>query len=108
MDQLLALVVVIPLLCAAGVSALTPVFRSRRQALDTVAIVAAGCVTVLLVVITVRTTHGPQVYWFAGFKPRHGIAIGIDFAVDPLSAGLASLAALLHRATRRGTAGCVG
>ena len=50
----------------------------------------------LLVVITARTAaRRPQVYWFAGFRPRHGIAIGIDFAVDPLSAGLASLAALL-------------
>jgi multicomponent Na+:H+ antiporter subunit D len=95
-DQLLALVIVIPLLGAAGVSALTPVFRTHRRALDTVAIAAAACVTVLLVVITARAAHGGlQVYWFAGFRPRHGIAIGIDFAVDPLSAGLASLAALL-------------
>jgi multicomponent Na+:H+ antiporter subunit D len=94
-DQLLALVVVIPLLTAAGISALTPVFRTRRRALDSVAIAAAGCVTVLLVIIMTRATRGEQVYWFAGFRPRHGIAIGIDFAVDPLSAGLASLAALL-------------
>ena len=43
----------------------------------------------------VRTFHGDQVYWFAGFRPSRGIAIGIDFAVGPLSAGLACLAALL-------------
>jgi multicomponent Na+:H+ antiporter subunit D len=98
-DQLLALVVVIPLLTAAGVSALTPVFRSRRRALDSVAIAAAGCVTVLLVIIMTRAARGEQVYWFAGFRPSHGIAIGIDFAVDPLSAGLASLAALLVTAS---------
>ncbi len=42
-----------------------------------------------------RTTGRDEVYWFAGFRPRHGIAIGIDFAVDPISAGLAALAALL-------------
>ena len=95
MDQLLALVVVIPLVTAAGISALTPVFQARRQALDSVAIAAAACVTVLLVVITAQTTGRDEVYWFAGFRPRHGIAIGIDFAVDPLSAGLAALAALL-------------
>jgi len=94
-DQLLALVVVIPLLVAAGISALTPLFRSRRWALDSVAITAAACVTVLLVIIMTRAAHREQVYWFAGFRPEHGIAIGIDFAVDPLSAGLASLAALL-------------
>ncbi|HEY0718593.1 MAG TPA: proton-conducting transporter membrane subunit [Streptosporangiaceae bacterium] len=95
MDHLLALVVVIPLLSAAGISALTPVFRAHRRALDSAAIAVAGCVTVLLVVIMTRTAHGPEVYWFAGFRPRHGIVIGIDFAADPLSAGLASLAALL-------------
>jgi multicomponent Na+:H+ antiporter subunit D len=94
-DQLLALVVVIPLLVAAGISALTPVFRTRRRPLDSVAIAAAACVTVLLAVLMTRTAHRPEVYWFAGFRPRHGIAIGIDFAADPISAGLATLAALL-------------
>jgi multicomponent Na+:H+ antiporter subunit D len=94
-DQLLALVVVIPLVTAAGISALTPVFQARRRALDSVAIAAAACVTVLLVVIMARTAGRDEVYWFAGFRPRHGIAIGIDFAADPLSAGLAALAALL-------------
>jgi multicomponent Na+:H+ antiporter subunit D len=94
-DQLLALVVVIPLLTAAGVSALAPVFRARRRALDSVAIAAAAGVTVLLVLIMTRTTGRDEVYWFAGFRPRHGIAIGIDFAADPISAGLAALAALL-------------
>jgi multicomponent Na+:H+ antiporter subunit D len=94
-DQLLALVVVIPLIVAAGISALTPVFRARRRALDSVAIAAAACVTVLLAMIMARTAGGEEVYWFAGFRPRHGIALGIDFAVDRLSTGLACLAALL-------------
>jgi multicomponent Na+:H+ antiporter subunit D len=94
-DQLLALTVVIPLVVAAGITALTPVFRARREALDSVATAAAACVTVLLVVIMTRTTGRDEVYWFAGFRPRHGIAIGIDFAVDPISAGLAALAALM-------------
>jgi multicomponent Na+:H+ antiporter subunit D len=42
-----------------------------------------------------RTAQGDVVYWFAGFRPSHGIAIGIDFAAGPLSTGLAALAALL-------------
>jgi formate hydrogenlyase subunit 3/multisubunit Na+/H+ antiporter MnhD subunit len=42
-----------------------------------------------------RTSGGDQVYWFAGFRPARGIAIGIDFAAGPLSAGLAALAGLL-------------
>ena len=43
----------------------------------------------------VRTAGGDQVYWFAGFRPARGIAIGIDFEAGPISAGLASLAAVL-------------
>ena len=49
----------------------------------------------MLVVVMVRAAGREQVYWFAGFRPVHGVAIGIDFAVDPLNAGLACLAALL-------------
>ena len=49
----------------------------------------------LLAVIMIRVAHRDQTYWFAGFRPHHGIAIGIDFDVGPLSAGLACLAAVL-------------
>jgi multicomponent Na+:H+ antiporter subunit D len=94
-DQLLALVVVVPLLTAAAVTAFGPLLRNRRQLLDLVAILAAACVAVMLGVIMIRTAHGDQVYWFAGFRPSHGIAIGIDFEAQPISAGLACLAAVL-------------
>ena len=99
MDQLLALAVVVPLIAAAAISALRPLFRDKRRALDTVAILTAACVTAMLIVVMARTSRGEQVYWFAGFRPSHGIAIGIDFAVGSLSAGLACMAALLVTAS---------
>lgn len=95
MDQLLPLPVVIPLLTAAGVTALNPVFRTRRRVLDATAIAVSAAVAVILGVITYRAASGDLVYWFAGFRPSHGAAIGIDFAASPLSAGLACLAATL-------------
>ena len=95
MDQLLALAVVVPLLTAAAVTACGPLFRSRRRVLDVVAILAAAAVAVMLFVIMIRTRSVDQVYWFAGFRPAHGVSIGIDFEVQPLSAGLACLAAVL-------------
>ncbi len=95
MDQLLALAVVVPLLAAAAISATGPIFRTRRRILDLLAIGAALSVAVMLMVIMFRTADGDQVYWFGGFRPSHGIAIGIDFEAGPLSAGLASLAAVL-------------
>jgi multicomponent Na+:H+ antiporter subunit D len=94
-DQLPALAVVVPLLVTAAISALNPLLRSRRRVLDAAAIVTAAAVTVMLFVLMIRTAHGDEVYWFAGFRPHRGVAIGIDFAVGPLSAGLATLAALL-------------
>ena len=99
MDQLLPLPVVIPLLTAAALSALSPLLRGRRRVLDTVAIAAAAAVTVILVLIMIRAAHGDSVYWFAGFRPHRGAAIGIDFDAGTLSAGLAVLAALLVTAS---------
>ncbi len=99
MDQLLALAVVVPLLAAAAVSAAGPLLRGRRRVLDALAIGVAVSVAVMLLVIMFRTAGGDQVYWFAGFRPAHGIAIGIDFEAGPLSAGLASLAAVLVTAS---------
>ena len=95
MDQLLPLAVVLPLLVAAAISALTPLLRRQRRVLDSVAILTSAVVAALLAVITIRVAHRDEVYWFAGFRPAHGVAIGIDFEVGPLSAGLACLAAVL-------------
>jgi len=94
-DQLLALAVVVPLLAAAAISACGPLLGDRRRVLDAMAIGVAAAVAVMLMIIMVRTAGGDEVYWFAGFRPAHGIAIGIDFEAGSLSAGLASLAAVL-------------
>jgi multicomponent Na+:H+ antiporter subunit D len=94
-DQLLPLAVIVPLLVAAAISALTPLLRRQRRILDTVAIATSAAVAGMLAVIMIRVAHRDQTYWFAGFRPHHGIAIGIDFEVGPLSAGLACLAAVL-------------
>jgi multicomponent Na+:H+ antiporter subunit D len=94
-DQLLALVVVVPLLAAAAISAAGPLFGRGRRVLDGAAIGVSAAVAVLLLIIMFRTAAGDQVYWFGGFRPARGIAIGIDFEAGPLSAGLASLAAVL-------------
>ena len=99
MNQLPALATVLPLLAAAAISAASPLLRPRRRLLDGAAIVTSAAVTVMLIALMVQAASGDVVYWFAGFRPSHGVAIGIDFAVGPLSAGLAALAALLVTAS---------
>jgi multicomponent Na+:H+ antiporter subunit D len=98
MHQLLGLVVAVPLLAAAAITGAGPLLGSKRRVLDAIAIAVAGVVAVMLAVITAQTAHGDQVYWFAGFRPVHGIVIGIDFEAGSLSAGLACLAAVLATA----------
>ena len=95
MDQLFALVVAVPLIAAAAITAAGPLLGGHRRVLDAAAIAVAGSVAVMLIVIMARTAGGDQVYWFAGFRPARGVAIGIDFEAGALSAGLASLAAVL-------------
>jgi multicomponent Na+:H+ antiporter subunit D len=94
-DHLLALTVAVPLTAAAAITAAGPLLGKRRRILDAVAIAVAASVAIMLAVIMVRTTGGDEVYWFAGFHPARGVAIGIDFAAGSLSAGLACLAAVL-------------
>ncbi len=95
MDPLLPLPVVMPLLVAAAIAATNPLFRGRRRAPDGIAIATSASVAVVLGVLVIRTTRGDAVYWFAGFRPSHDVAIGIDFVAAPLPAGLACLAAVL-------------
>jgi multicomponent Na+:H+ antiporter subunit D len=98
-DQLFALAVTVPLAVAAAICALRPLFDQRRWLLDLAAIVTAGSVVVMLAIIMARVVGGDQVYWFAGFRPARGVAIGIDFEAGSLSAGLATVGAVLVTAS---------
>jgi len=95
MDQLYALSVTVPLVAAAVILAARPLFAEHRRVLDLAAVAVSASVAVMLLFLVVRTYRADSTYWFAGFRPVHGIAIGIDFEAGPLSAGLASLGAVL-------------
>jgi multicomponent Na+:H+ antiporter subunit D len=97
MSQLFALAVTVPLLTAAVMLAARPLLRRQQQVRDVLAVTATGSVAVMLLFLTFSTSSG-SVYWFAGFRPAGGVAVGIDFEADPLSAGLACTGALLMTA----------
>jgi multicomponent Na+:H+ antiporter subunit D len=85
--------VAIPLLVAAALVGAAPLLRRRLA--DLTAITAAATVTVLCALLLARTTGGPLVYWFGGWTPRNGVALGVSFAIDPIGAALATLAGVL-------------
>jgi multicomponent Na+:H+ antiporter subunit D len=85
--------VVVPLTGAAlmaGFSRLLP-----RRARDLIAIAVAIATCALTLIMMVSSAGRPMIYWFSGWRPAGGMVIGIDYAVGPLGAGMASLAGLL-------------
>ena len=93
---LVPLPLIIPLLMAALLTATSPL--TARRAVETLAIVTAAVVTILCALLLLQATRAPIVYWFGGWRPRHGFALGVSFVIDPLGAGLATLAATLMTA----------
>jgi multicomponent Na+:H+ antiporter subunit D len=97
MDVLVPLPVAIPLVAAAALTA-SGHFLGRRVD-DVVGILTAAAVTVISTMLMVRSLDHDLVYWFGGWTPRHGIALGVAFDVEPLSAGIAALAGALMTAS---------
>src|SRR5437868_19428 len=96
MTALVPLPVALPLLAAAGIA----VFGRRCQphVANAVATAVTAAVAAICVLLVFRSSSHELVYWFGGWRPRHGVAIGIAFEVDPFGAGLAALAATLMTA----------
>jgi multicomponent Na+:H+ antiporter subunit D len=87
------LAIVVPLLAAALLTALST--RAGRPLAELVALGATGAVVTFCAILLARTASGPEVYWFGGWQPRNGIAVGVSFTVDVFGAGLATLVAVL-------------
>jgi multicomponent Na+:H+ antiporter subunit D len=87
-NHLAPLAVAVPLI-AAGVLAGTASIASRLFA-DVVSVATAAATTAMCAILLAHSGHHEVVYWFGGWEPRNGVALGIGFAVDPLGAGLAT------------------
>ncbi|HKR99981.1 MAG TPA: proton-conducting transporter membrane subunit, partial [Candidatus Dormibacteraeota bacterium] len=94
MDPLVPLPVAIPLLASALLAALN--FLRNRTLADVIALLAAGASTTLCAILLARALdHGPLLYWFGGWRPHAGVALGISFTIDTLGAGMATLVGVL-------------
>jgi multicomponent Na+:H+ antiporter subunit D len=87
-SDLAPLAVAVPLI-AAGVLAGTASIASRLFA-DVVSVAPAAATTVFCAILLAHSGRHEVVYWFGGWQPRSGVALGIGFAIDPLGAGLAT------------------
>jgi multicomponent Na+:H+ antiporter subunit D len=80
------LLVAIPLLSAAVVAGLDHVTPKAIQ--DGLVVLASTATTVLAVILLWHAESHEVVHWFGGWRPQHGVALGIDFVVGPVAAGM--------------------
>ena len=93
---LIPLAVVVPFIGAALLAATGKLIH--RRVADVVAIAASSFVAILGWLLLDEAQQGRLVYWFGGWVPRNGVAIGISFVVDETGAGLVLLIGLLTTA----------
>lgn len=94
MSVLVPLTVAVPLLAAPVVSLAGMVLP--RRGCDVFLVATAVAATVLCALVLADVGSGLTVHWFGGWHPRgHGVAVGIDFAVDSFGAALATFVAAL-------------
>ncbi len=84
MPELAALMIGVPLIIAALLVTFSKVLP--RMAADILTILTAGGTTACAILLLKASLQKTLVYWFGGWTPQHGVAIGIGFAIDPLSA----------------------
>ncbi len=90
---LVPLPVAVPLVVAAFLAALTRLIP--RRAADLVAMATTASVGLICAALIHYSTLEPIIYWFGGWTPRAGIALGISFVAEPIGTGLAALVCLL-------------
>ncbi|HEU5216923.1 MAG TPA: proton-conducting transporter membrane subunit [Gaiellaceae bacterium] len=80
------LLVAIPLLGAAVVAALDHITPTPVQ--DVLVVAASAATTALAFVLLWHAESHEVVHWFGGWQVHDGVALGVDFAVGPLAAGM--------------------
>jgi multicomponent Na+:H+ antiporter subunit D len=92
--HLTVLTVAVPLLAAAALVAIRHMLP--RTAYDwSAGTVAVATLAMCALLLAHAAHHGPFTYWLGGWRPVHGVSLGISLSIDPIGAGLATYAALL-------------
>jgi multicomponent Na+:H+ antiporter subunit D len=87
------LLVTIPLLAAAVTAGFDHFMPGWLQ--DALVVGASAATTALAFLLLWRAESHEVVHWFGGWRPHHGIALGVDFAVGPLAAGMCAVIGLV-------------
>jgi multicomponent Na+:H+ antiporter subunit D len=87
----------LPVAIALGMAAVLAAlnkFLPRRLSDALATVTTVSVLGICLELLHLAAQH-PIVYWFGGWIPRAGVALGISFSIDTIGAGLASFISLL-------------
>jgi multicomponent Na+:H+ antiporter subunit D len=87
------LLAAVPLLTAVVVGGGDHVLPRLVQ--NALAVAAAATTVVLAALLLARSGDRETVIWFGGWRPRHGIALGVDFTVGPFGAAMCLVVAIV-------------
>jgi multicomponent Na+:H+ antiporter subunit D len=87
------LLVAIPLLGAVAVAALDHITPAPVQ--DALVLCVSAATTALALVLVWHAESHEVIHWFGGWETRGGVALGVDFAVGPLAAGMCAVIGLV-------------
>src|SRR5580698_8869794 len=90
-----------PLLVAVPLAAAVVLFLNSvapRRVVQAVTLAAVLAEVGLAAALVHQTRSATTVYWFGGWTPRSGVALGISFTIDQLGAGAALLAGTITAA----------
>jgi multicomponent Na+:H+ antiporter subunit D len=93
MPHIAVLPVVAPFLAAATLVGLRPLLG--RWLTDAATCAAVAAVIALCGLLLSKAGPEPVAYWLGGWRPSHGVAIGISLSIDSLGAGMALFSAVL-------------
>jgi multicomponent Na+:H+ antiporter subunit D len=88
-----ALPVVAPFLAATLLVAVRPLLG--RWVTDVATCASVAAIIALCALLLAKAAQHPIAYWLGGWRPSHGVTIGISLSIDPLGAGMAMLSAVL-------------
>ena len=92
--SLVPLPVAVPMVVCASLLATAHLLPKRVP--DILAILTALAVSVLCAILASHAGDGTIDYWFGGWQPREGVALGIGFSVDAASGWIAAFIGLLY------------
>jgi multicomponent Na+:H+ antiporter subunit D len=91
--HLTVLPIAVPLISAALLVALRPL--AGRWLTDLVSVAAITAAIVLCAILLDKAAQQPFAYWLGGWRPNHGVTIGISLSIDPFGVGIALFSAVL-------------